>query len=101
MEKIYLIGDTHTVNAFRVCGIEGFVLGDESLNTVFQRVIAMDDSSVIIITRECAEALADIIRKINFESARKVIIEIPGIDDKQESGKSLTGYITEALGFAL
>jgi hypothetical protein len=41
------------------------------------------------------------IKKNNLESGRKVIIEIPGIDDTAGFSKSLTSYITEALGVAL
>jgi len=98
---MYLIGDVHTVNTFRICGIEGFIPGAESAEDILGRLLGNEDISVIIITKEFAESLPGIIKKVNLESEQKVIIEIPGIDDIRGFGKSLTGYITEALGVAL
>lgn len=101
MDRVYLIGDVQTVNAFRICGIEGYRADAGSAHSVLKALLEKDDTAVIIITRECAVQLADIIRRANMESFRRVIIEIPGIDDSGGFGKSLTGYITEALGVAL
>lgn len=101
METVYLIGDVHTVNAFRICGVEGTAADAESSGGILEMILRSDDVSVIVITRELAEPVSDKIRRVNFESSRKVIIEIPGIDDDRELGKSLADYVTEALGVAL
>lgn len=101
MEKLFLIGDAHTVNAFRICGVEGIVADEENSGTVLKSLLAADDTLVVLITRECAEPLAEIIKRVNLESPLKVVIELPGIDDAGRAGKSLAGYITEALGVAL
>ncbi|MFH0977484.1 MAG: V-type ATP synthase subunit F [Spirochaetota bacterium] len=101
MEAVYLIGDVHTVNAFRISGIKGFIADAKSSGSILEYLLRQDNASVIIITRECAETLAGEIKRINLESPQRVIIEIPGIDDERGFGKSLTSYITEALGVAL
>ena len=101
METIYLIGDVHTINAFRICGVDGFTADAESSGSIFESLIRREDSSVIIITRECAEPLTGVIKRVNLDSPQRVIIEIPGIDDYRGFGRSLTSYITEALGVAL
>jgi len=101
MEKIFLIGDAHTVNAFRICGIEGFISDPVNTSSVLESLLSEHEPFVILVTRECAEPLSEIIRKVNIGSPRGVIIEIPGIDDKGVVDKSLTDYITEALGVAL
>lgn len=101
MEKVLLIGDPHTVNAFRICGIEGYYADAAASPSIFKSLLSDDKALVILVTRECAEPLGDIIKKINLEAPRRVIIEIPGVDDAGGFGKSLTGYITEALGVAL
>lgn len=101
MEKIFLIGDEHTVNAFRICGVEGFTADAESSGSLLKSILAGDDALVILITRECAEPLAETIKRVNLDSPQRVVIELPGIDDAGGFGKSLTGYITEALGVAL
>jgi len=101
MNSVYIIADAHTVNAFRICGIEGFKGDAASAPDILKRLLERDDAAVILVTGECAEALAGIIKKVNLESAQRVIIEIPGIDEMKGPGRSLTSYITEALGVAL
>jgi len=96
-----IIGDPHTVNAFRICGIDGFYADSMNPADIIRPILAGDDALVILVTRECAEPLAEIIKRVNLETPRRVIIEIPGIDDPAGFGRSLTGYITEALGVAL
>ena len=101
MDKIFIIGDEHSVNAFRVCGIEGFNAGPANSEEILKSLLMNDDAFVILLTRECAENCGEMIRKVNLESVRRIIIEIPGIDDEPGFGRSLTSYITEALGVAL
>lgn len=101
MEKIFLIGDVHTVNAFRICGIEGAIADSGNSDSVLKSLLSDEEFPVILVTRDCAGPVSDMIKKINLESGRKVIIEIPGIDDTAGFSKSLTSYITEALGVAL
>lgn len=101
MESIYLIGDIHTVNAFRICCMECFNADPDSSPGILKMLLAREGTAVILVTRDCAEPAADVIKKVNFESGRSVVIEIPGIDDESGFGRSLTSYITEALGVAL
>ncbi|NLV66550.1 MAG: hypothetical protein GXY14_02635 [Spirochaetes bacterium] len=101
MDAIYLIGDSDTVNAFRVCGIEGFRSDPDSSQQTLGELLARDDASVILVTRECAVPLQETINRVNRESGKRVILEIPGMADAPGMGRSLTGYITEALGVAL
>lgn len=101
MNSVYIIGDTHTVNAVRICGIEGFTADAESSHSVLRDVLAKEDALVILVTRDCAAGLQEEIRRINLDPAHRVIIEIPGLEDNRGFGRSLTSYITEALGVAL
>lgn len=101
MEKIFLIGDAHTVNAFRISGIEGVIADAGNSVSVLKSLLSDGEIPIILVTRECAVPVSEMIKKINLESGRKVIIEIPGIDDTAGFSKSLTSYITEALGVAL
>ncbi len=98
---MYVIGDMHTVNAFRICGVEGFTADVHTAPAILKKLAGNDKAAVIFITRECGAEICDEIRKLSLEQADRVIVEIPGIDDLHGLGKSLTGYITEALGVAL
>jgi vacuolar-type H+-ATPase subunit F/Vma7 len=101
MDRVVLIGDEHTVNAFRICGIEGVISDAENSHHIIRSVLSDAEAIVILVTAGCAEPLTEIIKKTNLEEPRKVIIEIPGLDDETGFSKSLTGYITDALGVAL
>jgi len=101
MDSVILIGDTHTVNAFRICGIECFAADAQSSPGIFGKLMKRDDASVILITAECAAPVSDLIRRANMEPGKRVIIEIPGIEEGEGLERSLTSYITEALGVAL
>ncbi len=101
MKRIVVIGDIHTVNAFRICGIDGVAADAESAGAVIKSLTDSDDPLVILVTGDCAGPNSGLIRKVNLESAERVIISIQGIDEEKGGGKSLTSYITDALGVAL
>lgn len=101
MERIFSIGDIHTVTSLRLAGVEGIVADRETVKKVLDEVLHRPDAAVIVITRYLAEEIPGIISDINLNSPKSVIIEIPGIDDPRGFGKSILDYITEALGIAL
>ena len=101
MEKIYLLGDIHTVNAFRLSGVEGFVADETNLDDNLNQVINKRDAAMIIITRKLAEKIPEAISEINLRQSLPVIIELPGIDDERGFGKSPIAYFAEALGISI
>ncbi|MBW2631830.1 MAG: V-type ATP synthase subunit F [Deltaproteobacteria bacterium] len=101
MKNIYIIGDMHTVSAFRLSGIEGVVSGRDSASARLEEVIGKGDAGIVVITNDLAEDLQVRITEINLESLSTVVIEVPGIDDTRGFRRSVVGYIAEALGIAL
>ncbi|MDD5475055.1 MAG: V-type ATP synthase subunit F [Syntrophales bacterium] len=101
MSKIYLIGDIHTVSAFRLAGITGVVSDGETVASTFESIVEGGDASILAITNELARGLEDRINKMAMTGALPVVIEIPGIDDEEGFSASALNYITEALGIAL
>ncbi len=101
MEKIYLLGDIHTANAFRLGGVEGFITDQSNLDANLKEVIDKEDAAIIIITRELAEKIPERISDINLNLTLPVIIELPGIDDERGFGKSPAAYFSEALGISI
>lgn len=101
MNNIFLIGDIHTANAFRICGVESIAADRTNAEDLLKELIKDMEPVIILITKEIASSMPELLKKVNFESPDKVILEIPGIDDTEGLGKSLTGYIAEALGIAL
>lgn len=101
MKKIYIIGDIHTVSAFRLSGVTGEVSDRENVLSRLDEVVRREDAGIVMITNELAGDLEARIADINLNSISPVIIEIPGIDETQVLSRSVVGYIAEALGIAL
>ncbi len=101
MEKIYILGDVHTVTALRLAGVEGRVADRKSVDAHFNELLEKGDAGVIVITRELAEQIPERIYDVNLNSVIPVIVEIPGIDDPRGFSTSILDYITEALGISI
>ena len=101
MEKIYILGDVHTVTVLRLAGVEGRVADRKSVDAHFNELLEKGDAGVIVITRELAEQIPEKIYDVNVNSVIPVIVEIPGIDDPRGFSTSILDYITEALGISI
>jgi vacuolar-type H+-ATPase subunit F/Vma7 len=101
MRKIYIIADIHTVSAFRLSGVEGVVSDRESALSKLEEIIKKPDAGIVAITWELGEDIQARIAEINLSMPSPVVIEIPGIDDERGFGRSVVGYIAEALGISL
>lgn len=101
MSGIYLIGDIHTVSAFRLAGIIGVVCDEETAESRFDDIVSRGDASILAVTNDLARGLQARISAMAMTGALPVVVEIPGIDDEEGFSASALDYITEALGIAL
>lgn len=101
MEKIYIIGDIHTVSAFQMSGATGVVSDRDGAAARLEEVIRKGDAAIVAVTNELADGLQYHIRDVNLNLPAPLVIAIPGIDDEQGFGRSVISYISEALGIAL
>ena len=101
MNRIYVIGDMDTVSAFRLAGVTGGVSSGDRVPSHFEEIVGKGDAAVVIVTNELAGHLRERIREINLNRVLPVVVEIPGVDDREGFRKSDVAYIAEALGIAL
>jgi vacuolar-type H+-ATPase subunit F/Vma7 len=101
MEKIYIIGDIHTVSAFKLSGVTGIVSSRQEASAKFEETVRQGDAGIVAITNELADELQERIKMINLNLPAPVVIAIPGIDDSQGFRRSVMSYISEALGISL
>ena len=102
MEQIYVIGDIHTVSAFRLCGVTGIISGPQDAASKLEDLVRQGDAAIVAITNDLvADALAERIRAINLGLPAPMVVTIPGIDDVHGFRKSIMSYISEALGISL
>lgn len=96
-----MMGDMHTVSAFRLAGVEGVVAVPDRAAGMLEELVRKKDAAVLLITNELAAGLAERITDINLNQPSPVILEIPGIDDTSGFRGSVMGYVEEALGISL
>jgi vacuolar-type H+-ATPase subunit F/Vma7 len=101
MEQIYIIGDIHTVSAFRLAGVTGVISGRADAAAKLEDIVRKGDAAVVAITNDLADDLAERISAINLYLRAPVVIAIPGIDDTDGFRRSVMSYISEALGISL
>jgi vacuolar-type H+-ATPase subunit F/Vma7 len=101
MEKIYIIGDVHTVSAFRLSGATGVVADMQNASARLEEIIRKGDAAVVAVTNNLADGMEERIRAVNLSMNAPVVVPIPGIDDEQCFRRSVVSYISEALGISL
>jgi vacuolar-type H+-ATPase subunit F/Vma7 len=101
MERIYIIGDVHTVSAFRLSGATGIVSDIQNAGARLEEIIRKGDAAVVAVTNNLADGLEERIRAVNLTLSAPVVIAIPGIDDEPCFRRSVVSYISEALGISL
>ena len=101
MNNIYIIGDMHTVSAFRLAGVKGVVSEKERIHAQFEDIIKKDDAGIVMVTNTLAENLQEKIAQLSLSGSGPVVVEIPGIDDEEGLRASAVRYIAEALGISL
>jgi vacuolar-type H+-ATPase subunit F/Vma7 len=80
--SIFIIGDIHSVTAFRIAGFEGYAATRANVSEYFENLISKNYIGILLITFN-------------------LIIEIPGVEDTSTIDKSILSYVTEALGIAI
>jgi len=101
MEQIYIIGDIHTVSAFRLSGATGVIASRQDAAAKLEDIIRKGNAGIVAIANDLADALQERISMINLNLPAPVVIAIPGIDDAQGFRRSVISYISEALGISL
>jgi len=100
--KYHVIADEDTVLGFSYAGIGGSVVeSPEQARRVFREVVEDENIGVIIMTERAAETIGDEVNRILYQSARPVIVRIPGPDGPSPARRSLEELIQEAVGVKL
>ncbi len=100
--KYHVIADEDTVLGFRYAGIDGTVVeSPEQARRVFSEVVEDENVGVIIMTEQAADTIPDEVRRILYQSARPVIVRIPGPEGPSATRRTLQEMIQEAVGIRL
>jgi V/A-type H+-transporting ATPase subunit F len=78
--KIVILGDRYAVNAFGILGVEGFVV--ENADDAEKRLKTLSrsgDIALIIVTKDVADMVQDVIDSISMSPGAPVITVIPSM----------------------
>jgi len=101
MDRIYVIGDIHTVSAFRLAGATGIISSREDAAAKLEEIVRKGDAAIVAITNDLTDDLTERIRAINLTLPAPIVVAIPGIDDAQGFCRSVVSVVSEALGISL
>jgi V/A-type H+-transporting ATPase subunit F len=97
--KIRVIGHPEAVQGFALVGIQGEVAATaEEANAAMDRVLAMDDIGIVLVTEDAAGLIQSRINDLKFQSEIPLVVEIPGPNPVSEKQDSLNEIIERAIG---
>ena len=98
MKMFLLSSDSDALTGFRLAGVQGKTVGDESeLELSLKSAEADKDIAVLLITDELFERYGGKIYEFR-KRAPFVVTQIPNSENKSLSSDSITRYIQEAIG---
>lgn len=101
--KFYLLSDnTHTLMGMRLAGIEG-VLVHEKDEVIERLENAMRDKDVAIIlmTKKLIDLCRERVYELKLNCPKPLIVEITDRHGTSEVGKTISGYVNEAIGLKI
>lgn len=98
MKSIVLTDSKETIIGLRLAGIKGRLIEDsKDLLKLIDTLIEDKNIGIILITQKLFSKYDEKIMEKKLNSSETLIMEIPGFDEKINTGK-LTDYISESIG---
>lgn len=98
---IYVIGDEETVLGFRIVDIDGYVPeNNRDAEKKMETLIAEKQVSLILITREFANHMREMVNNLKMQSMKPLVIEIPGAE-MQPAEESFEDLVRRAIGISV
>jgi len=101
MKSIVITNQKDTIVGLRLAGIEGILVKDETEVMAHIDTLIKDDSiATIMITQKLFEENHDAIFEIKLKLKEKMIIKIPGFNEKMQES-SISDHIRDSVGLKL
>ncbi len=99
--RVAIIGDMHTVTAFRVAGVKGFPADAATAGDTLRRLFEDGNYCILAVTRGLAETLdPELVHRIRH-STTAIFMEVPALDDEEGFRGGIMQVLTEALGIEM
>ncbi len=98
--EYFVIGDEDTVLGFSLVGVSGMSAKDtDEVKDAWKTALEDKGNGVIIITRDKADLIRDIVDRYLFSESFPLVVEIPAKDD--ERGTDLKELVNQAIGVSI
>ena len=99
--RVAIVGDIHTVTAFRVAGVEGFTADTATAVETVRSLFESGLYCILCVTSMLADSLDDeLVQGIRY-STTTLFLEIPAVDDGEGFRGGIMQVLTEALGIEM
>ncbi len=97
--KFYVIGDSNTVLAFQLVGVEGeIVQSPEQTQSALEKAFTRKDLGIVIIPERIANLVRSLVDKHTYKGAFPLLIEIPDMKGPMEGRKTIQELVGRAVG---
>ena len=98
----YVIGGEDMVLGFRYAGVPGKAVENaEEASRALAEACADESVRIVIIEDMVAESIHEDVNRVRFQSARPVVVEVPGMEGPNPNRADLLKLIREAVGIKL
>jgi V/A-type H+-transporting ATPase subunit F len=97
--KIRIVGDSFTVDTFRLIGIQGIVAEDgEAAKVRIERVLSEDDVGIVLISQTLADQLGDTFERYMERRSLPLVLSLPDRITRGKGAEKLAALIESSIG---
>ena len=97
--KICIVGDSFTVDTFRLIGIQGVVAEDgEAAKTHIETYLGADDVGIVLISQTLADQLGDTFERYMERRSLPLVLSLPDRITRGKGAEKLAALIESSIG---
>ena len=97
--KIRIVGDSFTVDTFRLIGVQGVVAEDgEAAKIQIERVLSEDDLGIVLVSQTLADQLGDAFERYMERRSLPLILSLPDRVTRGKGAEKLAALVESAIG---
>jgi vacuolar-type H+-ATPase subunit F/Vma7 len=96
--KIRIVGDSFTVDTFRLIGIQGVVAEDgEAAKVQIERVLSEHDLGIVLVSQTLADQLGDAFERYMERRSLPLILSLPDRVTRGKGAEKLAALVESAI----
>ena len=97
--KIRIVGDSFTVDTFRLIGIQGVVVeNEEEAKAHIEKYLSTDDVGIILVSQTLADQLGDAFERYMTRRSLPLILSLPDRITPGKGAENLATLIESSIG---